>query len=401
MAISKRLIGLRMSKKAYPKNLLALKTKYVVGLNSGTSADGIDAALVKIEGAGEKSQVHFIKGATVSYSKSLKDRIKHCAEPGFDSANAWLELDCELADLFAKAALKIIKSADLKPNDIALIGSHGQTIRHLPKTNYGSITHQIADPARIAVLTGITTVGDFRVADTAAKGQGAPLTPIVNAILFGKIPGATAVLNIGGIANISVIERKGGQLSIFGCDTGPGNMPIDYLANKLFKKEYDKGGRLASAGFPRWGIINQLLKSSFFNQKGPKSAGREDFGAKYGEELYRTCRKESLSKQDIMATVSMLTVMAIQRCTMINRLKFDRLILTGGGAHNSYIVKALKKIFEPTECPVVDNLGYPGDYLEAVSFAVLANETINSNKYDLSSVTGAAKSVVLGKICQC
>jgi anhydro-N-acetylmuramic acid kinase len=389
-----------MLKKAYLENLLGLKTKYMVGLNSGTSADGIDAALVKIEGAGESSRVRFIKGATFSYSKPLKARIKQCAEPEFDSANAWLELDCELADLFAKAALKIIKSADLKPDDVALIGSHGQTIRHLRRTKYGSITHQIADPARIAVLTGITAVGDFRVADTVAKGQGAPLTPIVNAILFGKMPGATAVLNIGGIANISVIERKRGRLSIFGCDTGPGNMPIDYLANKLFKKEYDKGGKIASAGFPRWGIISQLLKSSFLNQKGPKSAGREEFGAKFGEELYRICRKEKLSKYDIIATASMLTVMTIQRCTMINQLNFDRLILTGGGARNFYIVKALQKIFEPTECPVVDDLGYPGDYLEAISFAILANETLNSNRYDLSTVTGAAKSVVLGKICQ-
>jgi anhydro-N-acetylmuramic acid kinase len=390
-----------MLKKVYLKNLLGLKSKYIVGLNSGTSADGIDAALVKIDGAGEKSRVRFVKGATFSYSKSLKARIKRCAEPDFDSARAWLELDCELADLFAKAALNIIKSAGLNPNDVALIGSHGQTIRHLPKTKYGSITYQIADPARIAILTGITTVGDFRVADTAANGQGAPLTPIANAILFGKMPGATAILNIGGIANISVIERKRGRLSIFGCDTGPGNMPIDNLTYKLFKKEYDKGGKFALAGFPRWGIISQLLRSSFFNQKGPKSAGREEFGAMYGEELYRTCRKEKLSKYDIMATTSMLTVMAVQRCAMINRLNFDRLILTGGGAHNTYIVKALQKIFEPAECLVVDNLGYPGDYLEAISFAVLANETINSNRYDLSTVTGATKPVVLGKICQC
>jgi anhydro-N-acetylmuramic acid kinase len=389
-----------MLKKACLKDLLSRKDKYIVGLNSGTSADGIDAALVKIEGAGIKSRVRYIQGKTYSYSRALKAKIKHCAEPDFDSASAWLELDCELSGLFAKAALQLIQSAEVKPEKIALIGSHGQTIRHLPRTKQGAITHQIADPARIAVLTGITTVGDFRIADTAAGGQGAPLTPIVNAILFGKMAGATAVLNIGGISNISVIQRKRERLSIFGCDTGPGNMIIDYLAKTLFNKEIDNGGRLALAGLPRWGIINQLLDTKFFNERGPKSAGREEFGANYSEKLIRFGRKNGLSKSDIMATAAMLTAIAISRCVTINRLKFNRLIFTGGGAHNKYLVGALTKLFDTVDCMAVDDLGYPGDYLEAISFAILANETINSNRYELSSVTGAHKSTVLGKICQ-
>jgi anhydro-N-acetylmuramic acid kinase len=389
-----------MSRKASLKDLLTLKSKYIIGLNSGTSADGIDAALIKIEGSGECGKIQFVQGATYAYAPSFKAKIKRCAELDFDSARAWLELDCELAGLFAKAALKLIKSSGLKLSKIALIGSHGHTIRHLPYTKYGSITYQIADPARIAVVTGITTVGDFRVADTAVGGQGAPLTPIVNGIIFGKLPGISGVLNIGGIANISVIEKKSGKLKIFGCDTGPGNMAIDHLARKLYGRDFDKGGKLASQGLPHWGILSDLLGESFFNRKGPKSAGREEFGAKYAERFYQICKKRNLSKPDIMATATMLTAIAVKRCADINRLRFDRLILTGGGAKNHYLVKGLKDIFIPAECVMVDSLGYPGDYLEAISFAVLANEAVNSNRHVLSGVTGAKKAVVLGKVCQ-
>lgn len=389
-----------MSRKVSLKEFLARKSKYIVGLNSGTSADGIDAALIEIKSYGEGSKVRFIKGATYAYNRAFKNKIKRCAESDFDSARAWLELDCELAGLFADAALKLIKSSGIKLSKIALIGSHGQTIRHLPYTKYGTITHQIADPARIAVATGITTVGDFRVADTAAGGQGAPLTPLVNGILFGKLPGISGVLNIGGIANISVIEKKSRKMKIFGCDTGPGNMAIDYLARKLFGRDFDNGGKLASRGLPHWGILKDLLGESFFNRKGPKSAGREEFGAKYAERLYQICKRRNLSKPDIMATATMLTAIAVKRCADINRLRFDRLILTGGGAKNRYLVNGLKNIFIPAECLLVDSLSYPGDYLEAISFAVLANEAVNSNRHVLSEVTGAKKAVVLGKICQ-
>ncbi len=389
-----------MLKKALLKNLLSLKSKYIIGLNSGTSADGIDAALVRVDGSGESCKVQFIKGATCSYARSFKNRIKHYADKDFDSARAWLELDILLAESFAKAAIRLIESAGLEPDKISLIGSHGQTIRHMPQTRYGSITHQIADPARIAVLTGITTVGDFRVADTAAGGQGAPLTPIVNGILFGKLPGISGVLNIGGIANISVIQKKRGRTELFGCDTGPGNMVIDYLAKKLFNKEFDKGGMFARRGLPHWGIVKGLMEEHFFNRVGPKSAGREEFGAKYAERFYQICKRRNLSKPDILATATIFTAIAVKRCVDINRLRFARLILTGGGAKNRYLANGLKNIFIPAECVIVDSLGYPGDYLESISFAVLANEAVNSNRHDLCAVTGAKKAVVLGKICQ-
>jgi anhydro-N-acetylmuramic acid kinase len=389
-----------MSKKASLKDLLTRRFKYIVGLNSGTSADGIDVALIKVEGSGQRSKVRFIKGATYGYNRAFKAKIKRYAEPDYDSARAWLELDCELADLFARAALRLIKSAALKPSSIALIGSHGQTIRHLTRTRYGSITHQLADPARIAALTGIVTVGDFRVADTATGGQGAPITPIANGILFGKLPGSSAVLNIGGIANISVIEKKRRLIKITGCDTGPGNMAIDYLSRKLFDRAIDEGGRLASKGRPNWGIISTLVKESFFNRRGPKSAGREEFGAGYAEKIYRICKKRGLSDYDIMATAAMLTVIGVKRCVDINRLRFDRLILTGGGMKNRYLTSGLKQVLSPVKCIAVDSLGYPGDYLEAVSFAILANEAVNSNRYDLTTVTGSRKAIVLGKICQ-
>ena len=389
-----------MSKRTCLKNLIKQKSKLIVGLNSGTSADGIDAALVKIDGCGLSGSVKFLKGSIYPFAPKIKARIEKCAEPGFDSAGAWLELDTVLGELFAVAALRIIKSAGFKREQISLIGSHGQTIRHLPKTRFGAITHQLADPARIAARTGITTVGDFRVADAAAGGQGAPLTPIANAILFSRISRQPAILNIGGIANISVIARRQKRLKIFGCDTGPGNMVIDSLSRKLFDKEYDSGGRLANKGLPNWSIINKILMEKFFVLTGPKSTGRENFGQRFVERYLALCCRYSLSKYDTIATATMLSARAVYQCVKINKLRFDKLIITGGGVHNRYLINALQQLLGPADIIAADDTGFPADYLEAISFATLANEAINSNRYDLSKVTGSRKAVVLGKICQ-
>lgn len=389
-----------MLRKLCLKNIIDLKEKIVVGLNSGTSADGIDAAVVKIIGNGLGSKVEFIMGKTFKFDKRLKTKIKRCAEPAFTDGESWLKLDIILAKLFSQATLSIIRSAGLRVKDIALIGSHGQTIRHKPASRFGTFTCQLADPARIAVGCGIVTVGDFRVADIAAGGQGAPLTPIVNAIVFREKSLRVGVLNIGGIANITIITPYRNGYKVFGCDTGPGNMLVDYLAEKLFRVGYDKGGRLASYGIADDFIIRKVLSGKFFGFKGPKSAGREKFGRKFGEKFLALCRKKGLSKNDIMNTASMLTIEAFKRCCVVNKFRFDRLILAGGGAKNLFFVKAIEDIFPNVEILNSFDCGFPSDYLEAVSFGVLANEAICSNRYNLKTVTEANKAVVLGKICQ-
>ena len=389
-----------MLRKVLLRNIVNKNDKIIIGLNSGTSADGIDAVIVRVIGNGFNSRVKLITGRTYKFKQAFKAKIKKYAEPDFNNAEKWLELDIELAGLFSSAAKKIIKQAGIKPDDIDLIGSHGQTIRHKPNTRFGTITCQLGDPAGIAVQTGITTVGDFRVADTAAGGEGAPLTPVANAILFGKKNKRIGVLNIGGVANITHISSNKGTFELFGCDTGPGNMLIDHLAMKLFRCDYDMNGRLASKGKTDYSIIQRFLSRKYFAVKGPKSTGRETFGKTFGETFYKHCRMKKLSSYDIITTASMLTVEAVRKCITINKLSFDEIILAGGGVRNNFIKKMLSVVFQSSEITTSADYGYPQDYLEAVSFAVLANEAVCSNRYLLKNVTGAQTAVVLGKICQ-
>ncbi len=389
-----------MLKRVSLEDKIRLKEKVIVGLNSGTSADGIDAAVIRVAGSGYKSKVKFIAGKTYKFNSKLKSRIKKYAEPDFKDAEKWLELDIELGDHFARAAMRIIRLAGMRVDAIDLIGSHGQTIRHKPKTKWGAITCQLADPSRIAVKTGIITVGDFRISDTSAGGEGAPLTPIANAILFRNEKKNIGILNIGGIANITHIKTKRGNCRIFGCDAGPGNMLIDYSAKKLFNREYDSYGHLAAKGTADYSIINKILSRKFFSIKGPKSTGREAFGNVFGERFLYRCRNKGLNKYDIMATASMITIEAVRRCCKINRLSFDELILSGGGVGNNYIKDALSKIFPLTKITTSVDYGIPPGYLEAVSFAILANEALCSNGCYLKNVTGAKRAVILGKICQ-
>jgi anhydro-N-acetylmuramic acid kinase len=381
------------------KRLIDKKTRTIVGLNSGTSADGVDAAVIRVRGCGRQSNIDYLAGATYKFSSKLRDKILHYAEPEFSDGIKWLELDLELASIFAKSALRIIRKAGLKQSDIDLIGSHGQTIRHLPNHKQGPITYQLGDPTRIAVTTGITTIGDFRIADVAAGGQGAPLTPLVNAILFSKVARPFAVLNIGGIANISIIAGKGKSPIIAGADTGPGNMVIDYLMKKLYHKEYDKGGHIAAMGEVDRSIINSLLAGSFFKKRGVKSAGREDFGKAFADKLLAKCRIRHLTKEDIIATATMLTAAAVANYVSLNKYRFTTMLLTGGGARNRYLVNSFKQLLPGVAIKSVSDYNYPIDYLEAISFAVLANEAICSNKYDLKEVTGSRTPTVAGKIC--
>ena len=389
-----------MLKRNSLKHLISLKSKTIIGLNSGTSADGVDAAVIRISGNGFTSKIEYIAGATYKFNPKMRTRILHYAEPEFHDGVKWLELDLQLAKAFSKAAKKIARKAGLSMADIDLIGSHGQTIRHLPYNEYGPITYQIGDPGRIAVLTGTTTVGDFRIADVSAGGQGAPLTPIVNAILFSRLKKPYAILNIGGIANISVISGRGRGVDLVGADTGPGNMLVDYLIQKLYGKNYDKNGRIAANGRLNQLLINKILSVGFLKRKGVKSAGREDFGRAFAEDFLNRCRKAKMANADIIATASELTTSAVAKFIAMNKLKFNMLLLTGGGAQNSYFIDSLKRLLPGVEIKRVSDYNYPEDYLEAISFAILANEAICSNKYNLKDVTGSRKMVVAGKICQ-
>lgn len=381
------------------------KTKLVVGLMSGTSADGIDAALVEIKDSGVKTKLRQIAFETYPYSHSLKQFILKSSDFKTARLDDITRLNILLGELFADAAIKIVNQANLKITDIDLIGSHGQTISHLPKKNnlFGKsirATLQIGDPAVIAKRTGIVTVGDFRVADVAVGGSGAPLVPYFDFIMFRSNKQNRGLLNIGGIANITIIPKNAALKNVFAFDTGPGNMIVDNLMKKLFKKPFDKSGHVASKGKLNTVLLSWMLKSKYITQQPPKSTGREMFGNKFVELLLE--KNKNISKKDIITTATEFTALSIYDAYLKfvkAKVKLDEIIVSGGGVHNLYLMNSLKQYFNPIIVKPIENVGYSSDAKEAICFAVLASETISENPANVLNATGASKNTILGKIC--
>ncbi len=269
--------------------------KRIIGLISGTSADGIDAALVRIRGhAGDKLEPHerlqIEAFATFPYPPELREQLLAASLPGAGTVDLICRLNIAIGECFAQAALQIIQQAGVKPQDIDLIGSHGQTIHHLPFAEPlagipTSGTLQIGEPSVIAKRTGIITVADFRAADMALGGQGAPLVPFLDYMVFHSAELTRGVLNIGGIANLTVLKKGGTLNEVIAFDTGPGNMVIDALAQKFFGKPFDESGALAARGKVSENLLAELLQHPYFAKPIPKSTGREEFGAAYCEQL--------------------------------------------------------------------------------------------------------------------
>jgi anhydro-N-acetylmuramic acid kinase len=382
---------------------------FVVGLMAGTSLDGIDAALVSIEGCSEAAKVSIIDFLTLPYSRELKNFILKNSNAETSKIDELTKLNFLLGEAFADAALAVIKKAGKKPDEIDLVGSHGQTVHHLPKRdrffgrNIGS-TMQIGEPSVISRRTGIITVADFRPADIAAGGEGAPLIPYVDKILFTHEKLCSIALNIGGIANITLIPPKSLQeeMECIAFDTGPGNMLIDLLMRRFTNDElhHDEGGGTALSGSPDKDLLERMLEHPFLQKEPPKSTGREEFGGEYADWLMRA--GEKLAFKDIMATVTAFTVETISRAieTHIDPLHpADRLIVSGGGVKNRALMKGLGERLPHLEILTSDQLGIPSDAKEAIGFAILANETIHCFPGNMPSATGASNPAILGKIC--
>ncbi len=379
--------------------------KLVVGLMSGTSADGIDAALVRIRGNGLDTEMDLLAFATYPYPALLHEKILAASRPGAGSVDEICRLNAAVGECFAQAALQIIAAANLHAGQVDLIGSHGQTIHHLP--NAGAIagvptrgTLQIGEPGLIAKRTGIATVADFRPADMALGGQGAPLVPLLDYLWFRSAQKTRGVLNLGGIANLTVLKKGASRDEIIAYDTGPANMVIDALAQKLYRRDYDEEGRIAAAGKISPELLRRLLAHPYFARAFPKSTGREEFGEAFAAELL--AQALGLSAEDTMATATALTAESIwqeaQRlqtgCGML-----DELIASGGGARNRTLMNFLRQKFSATKILTTDEFGLPGDAKEAMLMALLANETISGNAGNVPAVTGASAATVLGKIC--
>ncbi len=381
------------------------KQKLIIGLMSGTSVDGIDAILLRVRGSGVRTKFQQLSFRTYPYSKETRRVILNNSVPASGSVEEICRLNVLLGELFADAAGKVARSAGYRLSEIDLIGSHGQTVRHLPhSTKIGGkkirATLQIGDPSVIAKKTGVLTVGDFRMGDIAVGGEGAPLVPYVDFILFRSSKKNRALLNIGGIANITVLPKNCRLTEVQAFDTGPGNMVIDALMKRFYHKPYDRNGRLASQGKVSQSLLHKLASHPFVRRKPPKSTGREEFGENFVSRLIRM--GSSITRADLVATATDLTAYCVYenyRKFVVKKTKLDELIVGGGGAHNRAITAALQRYFGDVVLRRVDEYGIPSDAKEALCFALLANETVAGNPGNLPSVTGASKPTVLGKIC--
>jgi len=382
-------------------------TKYVIGLMSGTSLDGIDVALVKIDNNWVDTKINLIGFLEHPFPAGLRETILKNSLKETSNVEDICRLNFLIPKIYVEAIETLCSQINFEIEKIDLVGSHGQTIQHLPKeVNYFermiASTLQIGDPSVIAKLLGVTTVGDFRTGDVALGGQGAPLVPYFDFLLFHSTEKNRALLNIGGISNITVLNKSGSQKDVLAFDTGPGNMMIDLLMQKFFDKKFDVNGDVARSGKLNDDLLTALItKDNFIESVPPKSTGREYYGIEFLDNLFTEFN--DVTPENWLHTITKFTAYAIFR----NYEKFiqaetelDEIIISGGGAKNLFLYECLSDYFgKNTEVEVIDKIGISSDAKEAICFAVLANETISSNPSNIPRTTGASKPTILGKIC--
>lgn len=376
----------------------------VVGLMSGTSADGVDAALVNIVRRGGSSRITLLAFAAVPYPRALQQRLVELSLHGHVAEIC--HMNAYLGELFARAALRVIRNAKCRPADIDLIGSHGQTIHHLPKgirePGVGVVrsTLQIGEPAVIAERTGITTVANFRPRDMAAGGEGAPLVPYAHAIAFRHSRRSRVVVNIGGISNVTYLPAGGAVDELRAFDTGPGNMVLDAIVQVATQRarSYDAGGRMARQGSVNQALLTELMAHPFLMRRPPKSTGREEFGAPFVQALMARQRKARLSIEDLLATCAVWTAEAIGSCRRWVSGEIDEVIVGGGGVYNRAIMDALRTVFAPAPVLTFDDCGSSSKAFEATAFALLAHDMLHGHCTNVPGVTGADHPVVLGSV---
>jgi anhydro-N-acetylmuramic acid kinase len=377
-----------------------------LGIMSGTSADGIDVALVRMSGR-KASLENF---AAFPFPRNVQNAILMLGEGRPVTTREISQLNFLLGELFAGAALAACKKFRVAPARIDVIGSHGQTVFHqgrssLFKGRRIASTLQIGEPSVIAARTGITTVGDFRPADMAAGGQGAPLVPFVDFLLYRHARIGRVALNIGGIANVTVIPAGANIEDVFAFDTGPGNMVIDALMRHFTRgrKTFDRNAETAGRGtlLPR--LRDELMRDKYFRKPPPKSAGREQYGESYVRRVLTHQDARRAKPEDVIRTVTAVTGLAIAHAFglyVFPRTTVKELIVSGGGAHNPFLMGCLAAAFEQDfRIREAAELGIPGDAKEAFAFAVLACETLRRRPSNVPRATGAKKAVVLGKVC--
>ena len=364
--------------------------RYYLGLMSGTSSDAVDAVLVATH-----PQFELIATHSLAFDLSLQQSIHQLADPQTGTIEQLGELDCKLGYVFATAALELLRKANVSSDQIIAIGSHGQTIRHRPNSAH-PFTLQIGDANIIAQHTGITTVADFRRRDIAAGGQGAPLVPAFHQAIFSSDKIDRAIINIGGMANITWLPKSRQEL-VIGFDTGPGNVLLDGWIHQHLQQRFDQKGDWAAQGKVNQPLLDLLLSEDFFQQPHPKSTGREMFHLSWLKNHLGKI-EESISPADVQRTLLELTAKSI--ADSIQKLSTDRkeIFVCGGGAFNQFLMQRLQYLLSPNTANSTAALGIDPQWIEAMAFAWLAYRRIENKTGNLGSVTGATESCVLGGI---
>jgi anhydro-N-acetylmuramic acid kinase len=398
----------------------------VAGLMSGTSADGIDAALAEITGIGWKTRIRLLAFQSVPYPPAVRRRVLEIAGGAAAPASEISQMNFLLGELFAGACRTVCRRARIPMKRLALIGSHGQTIYHQSRESLYCgepvrSTLQIGDASVIAERTGVTTVGDFRPADIAAGGQGAPLVPFFDYLLYRHPRRGRVVLNIGGIANLTAIPARATPQEVIAFDTGPGNMLLDALASLATKGRlaYDADGKLASKGKISEPLLRRLLRLPYFSQSPPKTTGREQFGRNFLERYFLSELGSSRNGwKDALATATAFTAESIARGIehfVLPKFSIAECLASGGGVRNVFLMGQLRqRLARPglngrparrdfkqnsrISLLFTDSMGMPSDAKEAVAFAVLAYQTIHRQPSNIPSATGARKAAILGKV---
>jgi anhydro-N-acetylmuramic acid kinase len=387
----------------------------VAGVMSGTSADGINVALVRLSARGRGRPRHVLLGhEEYAFPAPVRRAILRMMNADSASVADLARLNFLLGDLYAEAIAKTARKHRAK---IELVGCHGQTLYHqgIPQRFLGrkvAATWQTGEGAVIAARLGVPVVSDFRPADMAAGGKGAPLVPFLDYLLYrdtrsGRLASNRIAQNIGGIANLTAIPVGSSPQQLIAFDTGPGNMLIDAVMEELFGKRYDRDGKVAASGRVLDGVIKQLLRAPFFRQKPPRTAGREEFGREYAARFLQLCG--DASKVDIVTTATFLTARSIAdaierfvlpRFNASQKRRGREIVASGGGAKNPTLISMLRQELEPLAIRVrsSDEFGLPAEAKEAVAFALLAYETWHRRPSNVPSATGAKRPAILGKI---
>lgn len=396
-----------MSSTSGLQRLLAKERFTAAGLMSGTSMDGVDAALLSIDADLSAPNIELIEFVSLDYPAELKTALEDLSIGSDTTAEEIATISMGVGVTFAGSFFEVCRRSGIKAEDVDFIGSHGQTVAHVPPISRSGSpltgTMQLGAPGVIAALTGVTTIGDFRPGDVAMGGQGAPLAPYADYLLRRSEHTSRIILNIGGIANLTYLPKGCKPSDVVAFDTGPGNMVIDALYRVLFPGEgvFDGGGKKASRGKASKELVDEFLRTSYFEALPPKSAGHREFGAPFAWGFKERGEQMGLHREDILASAVALTTRSISGAIadfVLTRGVVDEVYLSGGGTHNDAIVAKLYEHLGGLKCFSIDELGIPADAKEAVDFAVLARETLMCRPNVLVSATGASTALILGTI---